>query len=71
MPYEFCQDCGSRRFTCPNCGDHKVTPFDNGFQFESVKRWLVEANDGDEFKFNSVCWECGWKVEKSVSVEVD
>lgn len=75
---ESCDECGNTQNVCPSCGDHKVTRAEwvekNGDRLPlmtGLKRTILEAEDGDEVKFGSICWECGWEKIRTLEIGVE
>lgn len=70
---EECEGCGDVHKVCGECGGRHITPVDtvDGRITDSIRRTVLDAEDGDEFEVVQVCWDCGAKCVRTVSVGVE
>lgn len=71
-----CDECGEKHDVCGDCGGRHVTPVDYisgdvDHEWMGVKQSVLDADDGDVFDVVQVCWDCGAKCIRTVTVEVE
>lgn len=63
-----CLKCGESHEVCPECESPKFTPQER-HGTPGVKRFVLDASDGETQEYVDVCWECGYSRNYSVTVE--
>lgn len=76
-----CDECGRSSKVCPECGGTHISVDlvgDGGVDGHARSTtpspdhatFARRAPSGDRYSFQHVCWDCGWKEQREVTVEV-
>lgn len=63
-----CSECGETHEVCPECESRMFTPQER-HGTPDVRRFLMDANDGETQEYKDVCWECGYTRYYEVTVD--